>query len=113
METKDFKERVNYIRDESGILVGSSVNYPLIIQADDIDELKVKMSAMLKMWIKHAEKIAEQEEPFEFREMNRQEWDGMKDNITYWEIDRFKRLMATREDFRTEILIYLVNEGMI
>lgn len=50
--------RINYIIDE-GVYVGNIVNFESILcQADSLEELETKLKAMLKMWIKHWDEIA-------------------------------------------------------
>jgi hypothetical protein len=114
MEKKEFKERINYIVDESGVLVASPVNYPSIcFQAKNIKEMEEIAKTMCHIVNTYNEEQLQKDEPFEFVEMNKLEWEGKDDNITFWEIIRFKRLMSTREDFRTEAIEWLKEQKLI
>ncbi len=52
MDKIEVKERLNYVRDPSGVLVGHLLNLDIIAQAKDLETLKSKMMALAEMKIK-------------------------------------------------------------
>lgn len=92
----EHKERINYIVSTSTdktVYVGKSVNYSIVMQGNTIEELEEKMKAGVQVWINHAQRTIDQENPFELKECTEEEWEAAEDNIDYWEIERVKRLL--------------------
>lgn len=99
MEKKEFKERLNYVKNPvnprtgKGSFTVSPVNYPLVFQADDEEEMKSIGKAMIGIWLNHAKELLTDDEPFELKELTGEEWEAKDDNIDYWEIERMKRIL--------------------
>lgn len=74
---KIFRERLNYIVTENCI-VGTTVNLPLVCQADTIEELQRRMKIMAKSYIKHLSETFELNDPFELKELSEPEWRALK-----------------------------------
>ncbi len=94
------KERINCVVDNSTgkeVYVCSTVNYGGPWQADTLEEITKKGKAFTKMWLEHGMEILEQEEPFEVVVMTPEEWEAKDDNITYWELERMKRIIKRPE----------------
>jgi predicted RNase H-like HicB family nuclease len=68
------KERLNYIKTEN-YYVGAPVNIQgVVIQAESLDELTHKGKVLCKIMLDELSDIINQEDPFELKEMNREEW---------------------------------------
>lgn len=96
MEKKNYKERLNYVRDNSlghEVLIGSMANTPGVFQADDEEDLKKMGLSFGKMWLEFMGQELSVDEPFELKELTVEEWEAKDDNIDYWEIERIKRLL--------------------
>lgn len=75
LDIKDIKERINYIIDQpSGMYVGQSVNIGCVCQAKTLENLKLKMKAMIQVHLNLYSEIIEQEDCFELKEMTLDEW---------------------------------------
>lgn len=73
------KERIEYVISKSSgkdVFVGRSVNYHVVAQASDIDELKRKMKTMVELWLKHGTETMNQEDPIEMKEVTSEEWES-------------------------------------
>ena len=69
------KERINYIKNDKGTYTGYAVNLPMIIgQANSLEELKANMKEIGLFVVQHYKEMFEQDEPFELKELTREEW---------------------------------------
>lgn len=73
-------ERVEYIVEntENGkeVFIGRSVNYHVCGQASSLDDLKIKMKAMINMWLKFGADTMAKEEPIELKSITKEEWES-------------------------------------
>lgn len=51
MENTIIKERLNYIQDPSGMLVGKLINFDIVTQGKDLDQLKKRLKTMAELQI--------------------------------------------------------------
>jgi hypothetical protein len=66
-----FTERIEVLnRPEDGVIIGKSVNYKFCTQAKSMEELEVKLKAMMRSQINYMQQILESDKPFEYRESN-------------------------------------------
>lgn len=100
-ENKKFQERINYIKDTSTgkeVLIGAIINYPGVFEGDDIEDLKRVAKSFIESHIQFTtEEVLDQDEPFDLREMTLEEFEAKDDNITYWEIERLRRILKRPE----------------
>jgi hypothetical protein len=61
-------ERIEYVITHGGC-VGNSVNYPIVVQGDSLEEMKVKMKKVFKLMIADLQKLVD-EESFEYKEVS-------------------------------------------
>lgn len=108
-----FKERIVYCKnppDDEGIevLSGKSVNYPQVIEsANTVEELKSNILRGIKVWMDHTEKTIQTEDDLEAVELDPESWFWSEVNTTYWEMERFKYLMMSRQDYREQVLEWM------
>ena len=63
-------EQINYVI-EDGTYIAQSVNLPaLIIQAENIEDLKTQITKMFQVYIEYFQSIIKQAEPFNFVEVS-------------------------------------------
>jgi hypothetical protein len=77
------KERVNYVITKDGQYCGHTVNMPLVIQAESMEELQRRMKSLGEHYIKHITEQMAQEQPFEYvlqSEQSVKECDATKDD---------------------------------
>ncbi len=67
---KIFKERINYIIEKNGDVVGYSVNTPVLVQGKNMDDMKRKIKILMKSYVKGLQETLDLEEPFEFVNIN-------------------------------------------
>lgn len=67
-ELKIWKEKIIYKRTVSGNIVAKSVTYPCVCEANNIDEVKIRMSSLIEFFAKDTLKMLKQYEPFEIEE---------------------------------------------
>jgi hypothetical protein len=60
-------ERIEYVITQ-GVCVGNSVNYPIVVQGDSLEDMKVKMKKVFKLMIADLQKLVD-EESFEYKEV--------------------------------------------
>jgi hypothetical protein len=71
------KERVNFTIDHSTgkpVYCAKMVSFPIIIQANSAEELSSKSRTILEIYIKHINIMLLQDEPFEYRYMEMDEY---------------------------------------
>lgn len=72
-----FTERIEILKQDDGLLIGKSVNYKFCTQAKSMEELEVKLKAMMRSQINYMLQILESDKPFEYREVdNIRDWLG-------------------------------------
>lgn len=64
----NFKERINYKVDD-GYYCGNMVNLPIVIQADNLEDLKKRTRAMVESYINVLQKTLDNDE-FEYVEVH-------------------------------------------
>lgn len=90
------KERINYVKeicsDGRVAYVGQSVNHGCCCSSwESVEDLEHEMNCMLRMWLNHC--TEELENGLEMKELTEDEWLAKDDNIDYWEVERFKRIL--------------------
>ena len=71
-------ERINYVITESGTYVGSFVNHSIVAEGETLEDLDRKAKILFKRYLKHLMELAEQKEPFDFKEITYEEWYAQK-----------------------------------
>jgi len=70
---EDFKERIKYIKVNSGRVIGKLTNYPIACQADNLEMLQERLSVMLQSYINFAQKEIDNKN-FEVQEVEYEDW---------------------------------------
>ena len=67
-DTHIHRERIYYFKTEDGTYCAKTVNFPVIIQADSLDEIKTKAKALIEIIMEINQETLALDEPFELVE---------------------------------------------
>lgn len=108
-----FKERIVYCKnppnsDGIEVLTGKTINYPQVVEsANTVEELKSNILQGIKAWTDFTKETIQTEDDLEAIELDPKSWFWNEANTTYWEMERFRYLMMSRQDYREQVLEWM------